>query len=344
MQAFRRVASSSARNILANKRIFSNAGVRGLSSLTERERGEEARYFRQQEELRKAELRTQLEKILADEKHEQNDDLIEILEASKPAEKKSFTSRYHLDDWKVAVPLGLLVGIPLIEQEIIMMNEELYVGIGFFAFVAGFYHFGGDAVSKTLNDYKSDIATRLKQTEDGMIQQITEDIESNKEIIGVEKDIAEIHDLVDNLAVAQAEVLTQEAQHAFRDTIAKNLDTLAALEDSATYAIRTRMLKTVQSDVLTAFKNDKRAKEAALSQAVAVLTGGVDAKLGDDVVGKVFLTALKSYREDYAKKPAGSDEIITKLEKDVASLLEIPAVSGGGNVYETHPISPRFVA
>ena len=226
-----------------------------------------------------------------------------------------------------------------------MINEELYVGIAFFAFVAGTYHFGGEAIGKALDGYSSDIATKLKETEEGIIKQIHTDIDANKSLNDVEKDLSEIHALVDNLATAQAEVLNQEAQHAYRDLIAKKLDTLVSLEVSATSAIRSRMLKTIQADVLTSFKNDKKAKEAALSQAVAVLTGGASAKLGEDVVGKVFATAVKSYREDYAKKPEGSDEIIAKLEKDIAAVLQVPASEGlGGNVYETHPISTRFVA
>ena len=79
MQAFRRVACSSTKSLLANKRIYSNAGVRSLSNLNEKERGDEARYFRSQEAAQKAELKAQLEKILADDKHDKNDELLEIL-------------------------------------------------------------------------------------------------------------------------------------------------------------------------------------------------------------------------------------------------------------------------
>ena len=80
MQALRKVASSSSKKIFTNKALCVGAPARGFSvNLSDRERGDEARYFRQQEAARQAELKAQLEKILADSNHEQNDELLEIL-------------------------------------------------------------------------------------------------------------------------------------------------------------------------------------------------------------------------------------------------------------------------
>ena len=59
-------------------------GSRGLSTaganFSERERGEEARYFRQEEEAKKKAIRAQLEKTLAEPHAEENkEQLLELL-------------------------------------------------------------------------------------------------------------------------------------------------------------------------------------------------------------------------------------------------------------------------
>ena len=79
MQAFRRVTTSSSKKFLAPQKFTAPLVARNFSSLEGKEKGEESRYFRQQEAARKAEMRAQLEKILADDKHDKNDDLVEIL-------------------------------------------------------------------------------------------------------------------------------------------------------------------------------------------------------------------------------------------------------------------------
>jgi hypothetical protein len=72
---------------------------------------------------------------------------------------------------------------------------------------------------------------------------------------------------------------------------------------------------------------------------VAVLKSGSGAKLGKDIVGEVYLSSLQAYKAAYAKQPAGSDEILVQLEKDIAAASAAPVVEGkGGNVYETHPL------
>jgi len=58
------------------------------------------------------------------------------------------------------------------------------------------------------------------------------------------------------------------------------------------------------------------------------------------VVGEAYSSSLKAYRETYAKLPAGSDEILVQLEKDIAAACVAPAIDfKGGNVYETHPLN-----
>ena len=148
----------------------------------------------------------------------------------------------------------------------------------------------------------------------------------------------DIHNLTDDLAVVQADYLNHREEHKYREAIVRKLDALVALEDTATAAIRSRMLTKVHSDVVSAFKTDSKAKDAALNQALAVLAGSSvkgGAKQNNDIVGQYFASSLKGYKEAYAKQPAGSDEIIKKLEIDMANIMKAPEQGEiGGNVYD----------
>jgi len=183
------------------------------------------------------------------------------------------------------------------------------------------------------------VYTTLKQVDDNMLVEIQASIKSNEKLLDMEKDISSVHALMDDLAVAQADALNYAEEHKYRDAVAKKLDSLVAIEEAAVAAMRARMMTKVKADVVTAFTKDKKVQENALAQAIAVLTAGKNAKLGKDVVGEVYTSSLKAYKDNYAKQPKGSDEIIAQLEKDIAAACEPPKVDFvAGNVYETHPL------
>jgi hypothetical protein len=162
---------------------------------------------------------------------------------------------------------------------------------------------------------------------------------ANKSVINLEDDLKTLHSLTDQVAIAQAEVLNQLEEVKYRETIIKRLESLSALEESASSQMRARIVNTVKAEVMKTFKNDKKVQENALNQAISILSSGTGAKLGKDVVGEVFVNAIKNYKEQYAKQPAGSDEILKQLERDVAALSVAPEItSKGGNVFETHPV------
>lgn len=164
-------------------------------------------------------------------------------------------------------------------------------------------------------------------------------------LVGVEKTYAELHELVDDVSVLQAQALNASLDHKYTEAIAKKLDSLVALENAAAASIRQRTLTAVKSTVLDTFKNDKKVKEAALNHALSVLAGGPNTKYGKDIVGETFIAAVKNYKETYSKQAPGTDKIIQNLEKDVAAVLQEPLFEEkGGNVYETHPVSTRYVA
>ena len=201
------------------------------------------------------------------------------------------------------------------------------------------YTQAGGLIGKTLDDYSQDIATKLKKVDENILSEVHSTIKANEQLLDLEADVKSVHSVIDDLSIAQADILNYAEEHKFRDAIVKKLDTLVSLEESVNASIRTRIVSSVKADVVAAFTNDRKTKDIALDQAIAALLAGSSGKLGKDVVGEVFVSSLKSYREAYAKNP-GSDDILVQLQKDVDAVAVAPVVDGtGGNVYVTHPLS-----
>lgn len=327
-----------------SKSLVSKAGVNGamppvyrhMSTLQERGVSEETKYIRQQEAQA---LKAKLDKILAEDGHEEEiTDMKKIL-GVESKEEVGLISKLGLDDWKFAVPAAMLVGIPAISNEVIVLNEELQLTAVFGLFCATMYTQVGGMLSKSLDDYSKEIEDKFATVDENMLVTLKSAQKANKDLLDLEGDVKSIFELKDSLATVKAETLNNEEKHKFRDEIVRKLDSLAALEDSAVSAIKSRTVEKVKADVINTFKTDEASKEAALAAAIAVLGQGDGAKMGKDVVGDVFKKAIGKYTAAYKKQPEGSDEIIKKLEADIKAVVQPPQFSStGGNVYETHQI------
>jgi len=211
--------------------------------------------------------------------------------------------------------------------------------LGAFLFTVGaVYNEFGTAIGGALDGERKEVQNAMNVVDESLLQNVHEAVATNKNMLDLESEVKSIHGLTDDMAVVQADYLNANEEHKYRDAVARKLDSLVALEDTASSAIRGRMLTKVQGDVLTAFKSDAKAKDAALAQAMKVLSGSsakAGANQGADVVGQYYSNSLKTYKDAYAKKAAGSDEIINKLEADMANIMQAPVVEhAGGNVYD----------
>jgi hypothetical protein len=248
-------------------------------------------------------------------------------------------SKLGLDDWKFALPVGLFIGIPTFANEVLVLSAESQLVACFILFCSTMYTQTGGMIAKSLDEYRDNVYTQMKKVDDAMLVDIQSSIAANQKVLGMESDIASVHNLMDDLAQAQAQALNMAEEHKYRDAVVKKLDGLVALEEAAVASMRARMLNKVKSDVIKTFNEDAKAKDKALEAAMAVLAKGPTSKLGKDVVGEVYLSSLQSYKAAYSKQPAGSDEILVQLEKDIAAATAAPVVDfKGGNVYETHPL------
>lgn len=310
-----------------------------FTTFAEREAGEEARYIRSMETDRQSAMKAEMERILAlEDHHEDKKELLDLLDTSKDAEEKSMVEKLGLNDWKFAVPVGLLVGIPAVSNELLILDAEFQLTACFILFCSTMYTQIGGMVGQSLDDRSKEIFNELRTLDDAVRNQLTGAIASNELAMSIGQDLSDRFELVDELASTQANVLNHMEEHKYRDAIVKKLDSLHALEEATSVAIRNRTISAVKADVINTFTNDRKAKDNALNQAIAVLSAGAKGKMGKDVVGDAFADAIKNYKTSYEsnKEP---DELLVKMEKEMAAIAQAPIVEGkGGNVYVTHPM------
>ena len=214
------------------------------------------------------------------------------------------------------------------------MNNETEFAALVILFIVTLYKQVGPSVGAHFESVRKASEAEVLATDAAVEEQLKSSIKADQLALTLAEDYKQLFSLEDHLGAAQAEVLNQITAQKFRDETIKKLESLYAVEEAAVGAIRTRIINTVKEDVVKTFKSDKKAQDAALAHAISVLGSGPGAKFGKDVVGGVFANSLKSYRENYAKQPAGSDPILVQLEKDVAAISVAPVVEAkGGNVY-----------
>jgi Mitochondrial ATP synthase B chain precursor (ATP-synt_B) len=196
------------------------------------------------------------------------------------------------------------------------------------------HRFGPD-----LDDGINELLTEVQAHDSKLLKGMNDGITENQNLITWETDVNEVLDIADELTIAQVAVFNSMEGHSFRNNVASKLDALVSLEMAASQNIRNRMVSAVKTEVQTLFATNKTAKENAMNQAIAILTAGPSAKMGKDVVGEAFGVAVKNYQESYSKLPAGTDDIILSLEKDMAAIVTpVKFEVTGGNVFETNLI------
>jgi len=204
----------------------------------------------------------------------------------------------------------------------------------FFLVCGTIYNQFGGIIDKELREQSEEEFKVFRAVDDALEKQIRAGIAADEVALTMKDEMTDLFNVKHEIKVAEAEVLTALEHHKYREAIVAKLESLSALEEAAVREIRAKMISKVQADVLNTFKNDKKAKENALNQAIAVLAGGATAKMGKDVVGEVFSQALHNYSAEYAKQPEGSDPVLKKLLQEISVVAQAPVPeSKGGNVY-----------
>eukprot|EP00604_Paraphysomonas_vestita_P001900 CAMPEP_0174817800 /NCGR_PEP_ID=MMETSP1107-20130205/329_1 /TAXON_ID=36770 /ORGANISM="Paraphysomonas vestita, Strain GFlagA" /LENGTH=284 /DNA_ID=CAMNT_0016028827 /DNA_START=214 /DNA_END=1068 /DNA_ORIENTATION=- len=244
-----------------------------------------------------------------------------------------------LDDWRWALPVSTIVGIPLIMQDVIYIDYKMYL-VGVFALMWHTYDATLLPIWSEKSDWVGEYIRDAWATFDNLaVEQLESEIKANENFLDADKVYKDIFQAVDEVTVAQATAFNLTNQNEFHRNIQKKLDALASLNEATNVAIRQDMISTVREEAYKTLVNDKKVKEAALAQAIATLAAGANGARGKDVVGEVYIKSIADYRSGLSNKQHKVHQITAKLEAEIAEIVKAPEViKKAGNVYETHPL------
>ncbi|RYG59257.1 hypothetical protein EON64_20430, partial [archaeon] len=130
----------------------------------------------------------------------------------------------------------------------------------FILFCSTMYTQVGPMIGKALDDYSAEVAMDLKKADEAAFEQVHQAIRENEKVLSLKEDYQSLYHLTDNMAAAHAEALSLAEEHKYREAIVKKLDSLHALEEAASAAIRSRMVGQVKAEVVKTFATDKKFK------------------------------------------------------------------------------------
>lgn len=217
-----------------------------------------------------------------------------------------------------AIPAGVMFGVPILEFNWFVVNEETLLASTFLAFCVVAYTQGGDAMAKMFQDEANSMLKLQHEAEDEVIAKMEENLAYMKLTENI------VQDYQDALALTQASYDKLNAagkikpQHELKAQVEKMLGLIAHEEASAYDKAKTAMMAEATAAVTAKFAEDKALKKAALDNALAKLTTGKSAPGGDPVQGafvKFFQekSAAAKKADDGSEQKAARAAMIAKM-------------------------------
>jgi hypothetical protein len=171
-----------------------------------------------------------------------------------------------LDTWHAQVAAGVGLAIPLLINEVICIEIEMLLLPPFFYYCSQVYTHVMPGVYASVNESIEEQKAEYDAMESAEYQGHFDSLDTYKSYVSLEEDMKELYKVTDDLVAMSAEAKIAKTKFEFRDSIAKKLDSLVALEEAAAFNIKTRMLKDVKANVESTLASDKKIKDEALKQ------------------------------------------------------------------------------
>jgi hypothetical protein len=235
--------------------------------------------------------------------------------------------KYGLNDWKIAGPIGLALGIPFIYNDWYMMTEETQLVACFMLFSGAMYNAVNPSVAAYFDEQQDAILAELQKSEDLQIKLLKEKIAMKEVERTLVDDIAFLNAKTDEASKKLEESCYLQLRHSYRDRYAKWLDAIVSTEKTAKKEEIDVFIEATSAGVIESFKTDAKLKKAALEQAIAILKD--PKKSQPNLVSAQFATVGKKVFEEQAKQAtspptkgqtAGFKKLINEYKEKADSL------------------------
>lgn len=234
-------------------------------------------------------------------------------------------AKVGLDDWKRQLPLGIFLGIPLIQNEVLILSEETQL-VGCFALFCGtVYNLGADSIAEMLDAKGKSIMAQHNALEEEAILSIKEVVSAHESRVALLSELQVI-------AEAQAEGLAMlksakcmELEHAVRADMVKKLDTLVQKQEATENMLKGKLIAEAAAAVEKQLATDESVKTALLAESIKTIGNPKNAEGGDVVTGlfkDFFAKRAADAKANKGKQVPLSDAAIAELNEELAALAK----------------------
>jgi len=227
-------------------------------------------------------------------------------EEEKPAESSAMTA--YFGNPLIQLPIGFILAIPLLQNQVLILSEELQLLGCFMVFVGSVYSQAGSAIADALDEKGKAVMAEHNEQENVQIIAAKAVIEAHQQKLSLVEEMKAIHSTQAELLSMLADAKSMELQHMLRADIVKKLDFIATKEENARSTQQSYLANEAAMAVTATFQADEKLQAQALTQALESIAD--PSKAGEDVVGKMFGNYFAAY---------------VKTVKESTAEVEIPA-------------------
>merc|ERR1719183_1589919 len=122
-----------------------------------------------------------------------------------------------------AIPTGIILGIPIIQNEVLILNEETQLVACFAAFVITAYTKGGDAIAASLDEKAAAIQREHNLIEDAQINAVQAVIDGHKKRLTLAADLESLAAQTEATVKAANAAAGHKLRHVKRDDVERQL-------------------------------------------------------------------------------------------------------------------------
>ena len=172
-----------------------------------------------------------------------------------------------------AVPAGIFAGIPIIHNQVLVLNEETQLVGCFAAFVITAYTQGGAAVAKMLDDKAQAIIEEHSASEDKSIREVEDLIAAHKTRLAALDDLSKMEQASTEYEAKAAALAPKILNHEVSTAVEKALASILGKEGAEKEKLSKQLARDAVLSVTESFNKDAKAVDTSTKHAIDVLMG-----------------------------------------------------------------------
>lgn len=202
----------------------------------------------------------------------------------------------YLSNPQVHLPIAFLCAIPLLEHQVIILNEEVQLLGCFMVFAGTVYTQFGDLIGKALDAKQEAVIAEHNAKEELQITATREALAKHQSMLTTIEDMKTIYATQDELLEKLAKARFFEAQYEIRNQTVKSMDFMALQLEQNKQAIQSHLVTSATAAVLEAINEHKELKSEALAQALNTIADPSKAS-SEDFIGEIYSAHFKQVSE-----------------------------------------------